>query len=245
MLNSILVAESLVESCGLSSNSRVLEIGAGLGMLTTRLAERAGSVTSFEIDRSLFEQACLVLSSHSNVRLINADAFEYDLQGQQFDVCVTSLPYSESLRFVKWLALKSPPFKCTSAIVQSEFAEKLRANPGDRSYRAVSVIAQIAFQMEQMFKVGRLEFDPPPKVESVGLRIFPNPKIRQPFFNKKKLKTIDFIFSFRGRKLSSAVRKLGSSDAQKNAISADILAFRVEKISPATYMKLLSEMVKV
>src|SRR5579862_1324605 len=96
MLMSETVADKLVEACSLSQSARVLEIGTGLGVLTSRLAEKSAFVKSFEIDEHLFETVRKSLSRYENVELLLGDAFEHELN-ERFDVCITSLPYSQSL----------------------------------------------------------------------------------------------------------------------------------------------------
>jgi 16S rRNA (adenine1518-N6/adenine1519-N6)-dimethyltransferase len=238
MLASSVVAERLVESCGLSSESRVLEIGTGHGMLTEKIATRSKFVESFEIDPELYKEIRSSLETFGNVKLICGDAFSYDFSGQKFDVCVTSLPYSQSLRFIRWLALRSDLFGKSVAIVQSEFADKLASPPGMRSFRAVSVIAQINFDIECLFDVGKEEFVPQPLVESRAIKLVPRNNDIQPFFNEKRLRILDFVFSFRGRKLSSAVKKLNPKGFEISIPNA-ILSTRIEGISPSEYKAII------
>jgi len=239
MLVSSLVADRFLDSCNLGRENRILEIGTGRGTITKILAERVAFVESFEIDRKLFETAMELLSPHRNVKLICADAFDYDLTGERFDGCVTSLPYSMSLRFLKWLARRSGQFSMTSAIVQTEFAKKLAAVPGEPSFRAVSVMAQISFKVELGFKIGRKAFSPPPKVESRVVHFTPNYDLELPFFDERKIRILDFIFSFRGRHLSSALKKL-FPDKKIEAYPQDLLSTRVESISPEEYVKIIT-----
>ncbi len=244
MLVSTTIANQFIDSCNLGQNSRVLEIGSGRGILTQRLAEKVGFVKSFEVDRALFEATRRVVSSYKNVQLIRDDAFGYDLKNEKFDACITSLPYSESLRFIKWLALRASQFDLTAAIVQYEFARKLTANPGQPSYRAVSVLAQISFEIKIIFDVGRDCFSPPPRVESSAVHLVPDPEVSLPFFNEERIQILDFIFSFRGRHLSSALKKLLPGKNAGN-IFDDFLADRVETIAPEDYVKIVQRIEEI
>jgi len=239
MLSSNLAADKVVAACNLSPEDRVLEIGTGLGVLTGRLAEKAAFVRSFEIDSQFFVQAKELLSGCRNVEVVKGDAFEHELD-TMFDVCVTSLPYSQSLRFVRWVALNSGYFKRSVAIVQLEFADKLLSNPGTPRYRAISVVAQISFEIQKLFTIAKTEFDPPPRVVSQVLRLFPNNNLKQPFFDKNRIHVLDQLFSFRGRLLSSAVRKL-TSEGSLSYLSPKILATRVENISATEYSEILPQ----
>ncbi len=205
MLASDLAADKLVAVCNLSRGERVLEIGTGLGILTRRLAEKSAFVKSFEIDDHFYEFAKKSLSTYQNVEVVKGDAFEHELD-EVFDICVTSLPYSQSLRFVRWLALNCRFFKRSVVIVQLEFANKLVSDPGIPSYRAISVVAQISFEIQKLFPIGKTDFDPPPRVASQVLGLSLNDRLEQPFFNKNSIHVLDQLFSFRGRRLSSAVK---------------------------------------
>jgi 16S rRNA (adenine1518-N6/adenine1519-N6)-dimethyltransferase len=240
MLVSPAIAERLIGCCNLGPGSRVFEIGAGRGILTQRLAERTSLVKSFEIDRNLFEVTKKLVSNNTNVELLGRDAFQYDLKDERYDVCLTSLPYSESLHFIKWIARRAENFKVAVAIIQSEFAQKLIATPGQPNYRAISVISQIAFSVEILFSVGRASFRPPPKVESKAVRLWPILRGSQPFFDDDRIRILDFVFSFRGRLLSSALKKL-LGDIKPVALSKELLSSRVETISPESYAEMLPQ----
>ena len=238
MLVSQLVADMLVESCRLSTDMSVLEIGTGRGILTEKLVRTAKSVTSFELDTRLYEQARRKLSEYKNLQLVCDDAFDSVLAEKEFDVCVTSLPYSQSLRFLKWTAQRSKPFNSCAAIVQSEFANKLASLTRVKSYRAASVIAQISFEIVKQFSVRRSEFSPPPKVDSIALSLRPNGSWTQPFFNEKRLRLIDFIFSFRGRLFSSVLKKI-ALPIKLNSISKEFEDLRIEAITPDEYGRII------
>jgi 16S rRNA (adenine1518-N6/adenine1519-N6)-dimethyltransferase len=238
MLISNRIADRLIDSCPLTNQSRVLEIGAGHGILTRKLAERVACVQSFEIDRDLFTQTQRALSEYKNVQLVCADAFDYDLGKSNFDVCMSSLPYSESLRFIKWAALRSELFKIAIIIVQKEFADKLQSLPGSQNYRAVSVVAQLRFQIETIFDVRKEDFDPPPKVASRAIRLLPLAGQNSFFFDLKRLRMLDYLFSFRGRLLSSPLKNL-LPEEKRGPYLASVVSSRIESINPAEYAEIL------
>jgi len=239
MLISESIADRLVDASEITSEDAVLEIGAGTGMITRRLVQKAKSVISFELDEQLFDEAKTILSPR-NVDIRLGDAFK-SADEIRFDACVTSLPYSESLKFIKWLSLRSGTFRCCVAIVQSEFAQKISSESGKSSYRAVSVIAQNSFEIERLFSIQREEFDPPPTVLSEAIRLTPRKDISQPFFDAKRIAITNQLFSFRGRLLSAAIKKL----ARRNdnlAISKDLLNTRVEDLEPNEIAELVPKL---
>ena len=230
MLISEEIANRFVDAAEIVKDETVLEIGTGTGMITRRLCAIGKTVISYEIDSQVFEETRQSLSSYENLELKLGDAFDASNE-VCFDVCVTSLPYSESLRFVKWLSMRSGGFKRCLAIVQSEFAEKISSKPGSDSYRAVSVIAQDSFEIERLFPIQREKFEPPPKVLSEVVKMTPKKIPRQPFFDSKRILLVNQLFSFRGRLLSAAVRKIVKPE-RRGEIPQEFLSTRVEDLSP-------------
>ena len=236
-LSSAITAEEIVRRASIKSSDTVLEIGTGTCALTKHIAENSSKVITYEIDQELFKKAKGQLLDFPCVNVRLGDAFkDYDLD---FDVCVTSLPYSRSLDFIHWLSLRSGGFRTTVAIVQSDFAAKLLSLPGERNYRAVSVVSQIAFESEVLMDLGPEYFRPSPKVHSEVIRLTPNQKIHQPFFTEKRIRALRYLFSFRGRLLRNALRSMKSRNLDFSGMSEEMLSRRIEKIAPIEYIPIL------
>lgn len=188
----------MVSLAEINQNDRVIEIGAGRGSLTMELCRTKANVVSFEIDRDLFSELKDSFNGVSNLQLINADAFESD---PEFDVLVANLPYSRSEEFVEWLATKI--FRRAVVMLQTDFVDKLLSLSG-RTYRAVSVIAQHAFSIRKVAEVPKALFKPPPKVSSTII-IIERKNIK---LTKSDLQKVKYLWSFRGKTLSSAVKAI-------------------------------------
>ncbi|MDA4129341.1 MAG: 16S rRNA (adenine(1518)-N(6)/adenine(1519)-N(6))-dimethyltransferase RsmA [Thaumarchaeota archaeon] len=230
-------ADQIVDSSELLPEDVVLEIGTGTGTLTKRLAQRVKRVISYEVDPRLFEEACLDLLKFRNVELVYGDAFKKE-NDSAFNVCVTNLPYSQSLTFVKWLSRRPSRFRLAVATLQSEFAQKLLSAPGENSYKAVSVMAQLSFDLNRLFSIGPEAFHPKPKVNSEIVKFYPKTDIPWPFMDQRKITLLNFLFSFRGRFLNSAVKKLAERTSPITLSNA-ILSKRVEELSPAEFVLIL------
>lgn len=212
----------------------VFEIGTGTGVLTERIALKARSVVSFEIDSLIFETAKARLSKFGNVKLEAGDAFSYSYK-DKFDLCVSSLPYSRSLEFVEWIAKRAETFRCAVVLVQKEFAEKILASRGSSNYRAVSVICQSCFSIEKLETVDRGAFDPPPNVLSCIIRLTPRKGVVRPCLGSSQITLIKNVFSFRGRVIRAALKKIGLLEQYPGAFTEDFLTMRVEKLRPADF----------
>ncbi len=193
-------------------------------------------IVSCEKDHALYQEARQFLAPYHNVELLEGNAFRMG-QIPKFDVCITSLPYSQSLEFIGWLATRAGTFRCASALLQEEFAKKLVARPPSSIYRPVSVVAQLSFKIQEKLKVPRESFVPPPKVNSVILSFETNEELRQPFFTKERLLRLKTIFSFRGRLLRNAFQ-----EPDRRKISGELIRKRVEELEPMEFSALLRSM---
>jgi 18S rRNA (adenine1779-N6/adenine1780-N6)-dimethyltransferase len=105
----------------------------------------------------------------SKLQVIQGDAIR--TRWPFFDVCVANVPYQISSALVFKLLSHRPMFRCAVLMFQEEFALRLTARPGEALYCRLSVNTQLLAKVDQLLKVGRNNFRPPPKVESRVVRI--------------------------------------------------------------------------
>jgi 16S rRNA A1518/A1519 N6-dimethyltransferase RsmA/KsgA/DIM1 with predicted DNA glycosylase/AP lyase activity len=223
LLTSTGVADELIAAAELMSDDVVLEIGTGTGFLTRKISPLVAKVVSFEVDQSLLSRGdAKQLQQLRNVEVRVEDPFDKKTKTPDFDVCLSTLPYSRSRDFVEWLAKLKCGFRKVAIIVQNEFAQKLIARPGNDSYRAISAIAQISFEIELKALVARSAFVPPPKVISRIVTLVPKGPF--PIFNEAKLWKIHDLFSRR--------RKLVSSELKVRNLSSTFAGRRIEGLEP-------------
>ncbi|TBR10471.1 MAG: ribose ABC transporter permease [Candidatus Nitrosotenuis sp.] len=199
-LQSQTVAKSIVESAQITKNDTVLEIGTGRGILTPLLCEHAKSVISVEADGELYSDAQEQFSNLSNLKLVHGDGFRTDAD---FSIFVSNLPYSQSRKAIEWLAQKK--FLRAVIMVQKEFSDKLFSE-SSHEMRSVSVVANHAFDMEQVIQVGKANFSPPPRVDSVVLRLK-----HKNVVSKELIKTVNHLFSYRRKTLGNILKQFGQT----------------------------------
>ncbi len=228
----------MIAYAGIQKTDSVFEIGTGAGILTERIACVARSVLSFEIDKRIFEVAKARISKFKNVRLKLGDAFSYSHRAH-FDLCLSSLPYSRSLEFAEWMAERGGTLRTTVVIVQKEFAEKLLAVPGSSNYRAVSAISQYCFAIEKLETVESSAFIPPPSVLSCIIRLTPRKHTEHTNLTPRQIALIKKIFSFRGRMVRPALKKMGVLESYPE-LAESFLAKRVQELAPSDFGRIVA-----
>jgi 16S rRNA (adenine1518-N6/adenine1519-N6)-dimethyltransferase len=165
--------DAILRDAALDPGDVVLEVGAGEGVLTERLAEAAERVHVVEIDRGL-EPALESVSFLPNVELHWADAVKVDLAALRPapTAVVANLPYAVATPVLLRTIEELPSVGRWTVMVQREIADRLRAAPGSRVYGAPSALAQLACEVKLLRTVDPAVFRPRPRVESaiLGLR---------------------------------------------------------------------------
>lgn len=164
--------DAIVRDAGLSPADVVLEVGAGEGVLSERLAAVAAHLHSVEIDRGL-EPALAALAARPNVSLHWGDAMKMDLGALEPapTAMVANLPYSVATPLILRTIEQLPSLRTWTVMVQREIADRLRAAPGGRIYGSPSVLVQLACEVELLRAVDPAVFRPRPRVDSAILRL--------------------------------------------------------------------------
>lgn len=164
--------DAIVRDAELEPADVVLEVGAGEGVLSERLAAAAAHLHTVEIDRGL-EPALAALAARPNVSLHWGDAMKLDLGGFEPapTAMVANLPYAVATPLILRTIEELPGVRRWTVMVQREIADRLRAAPGSRTYGSPSVVAQLACGVELVRTVDPAVFKPRPRVESAILRL--------------------------------------------------------------------------
>jgi 16S rRNA (adenine1518-N6/adenine1519-N6)-dimethyltransferase len=165
--------DAIVRDASPAADDVVLEVGAGEGVLTERLAAVTAHVHTVELDRGL-APALQAVAALPNVSLHWGDAMRLDLAGFKPapTAVVSNLPYSIATPLIIRTIEELPSVQRWTVMVQREIAERLGARPGGREYGAATVLVQLACETRILRAVNRSVFRPPPRVDSavIGLR---------------------------------------------------------------------------
>jgi 16S rRNA (adenine1518-N6/adenine1519-N6)-dimethyltransferase len=170
------VPQRIAEEAGVDETCGVLEIGPGIGPLTSELAKRAGKVVSIELDKSLLPVLAETMAPYPNVEIVPGDAMKLDLnalveekfQGLTPIVCA-NLPYNITTPILEKL-IQTPAIQTITVLIQKEVAQRLSVAQGDSDGGSFSLFLQYYMETEYLFDVPREKFLPAPKVTSAVLR---------------------------------------------------------------------------
>lgn len=158
------ILQSIADEAGLSKDDAVLEIGPGLGTLTSELLRQAGKVVAVEYDKELAQKLPGQFPG-TNLQVIHGDILQFDLSSLPSGYkVVANVPYYITSKIVQRLVTAKNQPSTIVLLVQKEVAERLAAEPGDMSILAIS--AQAYAEVRLGGSVPAEMFTPPPKVDS-------------------------------------------------------------------------------
>jgi 16S rRNA (adenine1518-N6/adenine1519-N6)-dimethyltransferase len=210
----------------------VLEVGPGLGILTTYLADRVRQVYAVELDASLGPRLTERLAGRPNVELRFGDALKLDLA----DVApgatklVANLPYNIATPLIVESLDGLPHIEAWCVMVQREVADRLFARPSTKAYGAVSVLVQLVTERTGFHPVSRTVFRPRPNVDS-ALVAFRRTGLPADFAHVKGI--VEAAFAHRRKKLANSLELAGV-----DAAGATIPDVRAEELTPADFLEL-------
>lgn len=184
----------LIETAAPNENDVILEIGTGMGSLTSMLADHAAHVVTVEIDARLHQMAAEELESYGNITLLLQDALRNKnniadsvldevrkhvaaAPGRQFKLAA-NLPYNIATPILSNLLTSDPTPVSLTATIQKELADRMIAPPGVKDYSALSIWMQSLCDMHIARILPPQVFWPRPRVHSAIIHIIPNPAKR-------------------------------------------------------------------
>jgi 16S rRNA (adenine1518-N6/adenine1519-N6)-dimethyltransferase len=218
----------------------VLEIGPGLGVLTRRLAERAGHVHTVELDRSL-EPQLAELAARVDVDLHWGDALQLDLAALDPapTKLVANLPYNVATPLVAESLDGLPSLRLWTVMVQREVADRFFAAPSTKAYGAVSVLLQLAAERTGFHPVARTVFRPPPNVDS-ALVAFRRTQLPDDFARIRQV--VEGSFAHRRKTLPNSLALAGLASREEAAAALASLGrapeTRAEALEPREFVDL-------
>ncbi|HEV2857893.1 MAG TPA: 16S rRNA (adenine(1518)-N(6)/adenine(1519)-N(6))-dimethyltransferase RsmA [Solirubrobacterales bacterium] len=235
--------DAIVRDAELATDDVVLEVGAGEGVLSERLAPVAAHLHTVEIDRGL-APALERIAALPNVELHWGDAMKLDLTEfrPQSTAMVANLPYSVATSLILRTIEEVPSLRRWTVMVQREIADRLRAGPGSRTYGSPSAVAQLACEVELVRPVDPAVFKPRPRVDSAILRL----RRRGPGADSKTRELIRAAFAHRRKSLARSLEhaRPGSLAPARSALAELGLPedARAEALAPEQFAALSAKL---
>ncbi len=232
-----MVNEAIADSeAEYASGRSAVELGPGLGVLTSKLCAKAKGVVAVERDERLYD----ILSEElkcDNLKLVNGDFFKQpDSIFKGCEIMVSNIPYNLSSKTISWLSKhKMEALLC----VQEEFAEHMLAKPNTKKYSKLSVTTSLMFSAYQMMRVPRNNFYPVPNVDS--MLVYLKPKAKE--ISSKTIQLISLVMEHKKKSLRNAFidsrKALGISQAMATDIaeSLKLKDSRVFKLDPGQILE--------
>ncbi|MBR1532786.1 MAG: 16S rRNA (adenine(1518)-N(6)/adenine(1519)-N(6))-dimethyltransferase RsmA [Ruminococcus sp.] len=236
-------------------NMGVLEIGPGVGVLTNELCARAKKVVAVELDKRLIPVLSETLGEYDNLKVINADVMELDLNaliaeefpGMRVAVCA-NLPYYITSPILMKLLEDRLPVETITVMVQKEAALRLCAEEGTRDSSAITAAVRYYAEPELLFHVSAGSFMPAPKVDSAVIRLTLREPEYKPMDEKLMFRIIKAAFAQRRKTVLNAIASgmsLDKSELSGILEEAGVApTARAEKLTLRDYARIADVMTK-
>lgn len=225
------ILDQIIIAAELDNTERILEIGPGTGNLTTRLLSQVAALVSVEIDRDLCKKLVHNYGDRHNFLLLQDDFLKLDLDStlenftkfQNPNKVVANIPYNITGPIIEKLLGKiatpaTQHYESIVLLVQKEVGERLVAVPGSKAYGALSIRVQYLASCELVCDVPARSFYPPPKVDSVVIRLRPR-AVENPAHNPRQLELLIRLgFASRRKMLRNNLKSLINIDDLTNLL---------------------------
>jgi len=239
----------IVAAAACTADDVVVEIGAGLGTLTAALATAEpppARVIALERDADMLRVLAAELADVPRVSVTPADAAAFDFAAASRDagrplVVVGNLPYQIASALVVGLVEARGAIARAVVMVQREFAQRVVAPPGSRTYGRLSVTVQQHAEARILFHVPPGAFHPPPNVTSSVMRLVPRAAPLAPVRDEALFaEVVKQAFSTRRKMLRRALEPAFGDVAVARALAAASIdeTLRAERLSVADFARL-------
>jgi len=225
----------------------VLEVGPGLGVLTTFLADRVAHVHAVELDRSLDAPLREALAGRANVELVFGDALALDLAALDPapGKLVSNLPYNVATPLVVESLRALPTVGSWCVMVQREVADRFFAEPGTKAYGAVSVLIRLNTRRTGFHPVSRTVFRPPPNVDSALVAF---ERVQGPERPDELARVVSGGFAHRRKTLANSLALSGVTTREHAAAALTELGHvanvRAEALAPPEFVELTERLLR-
>lgn len=245
------IIDDIVKVANVNEDDLIIEIGPGLGSLTSKLADNAKKVVAIELDQNMIEILKERFSLYKNVEIIHGDIMKVDLKeiiGEEKNVkIVANLPYYITTPIVMKLLEENLKMKSITVMVQKEVGERFCAIPSGKEYGAITVSINYYSDPKIVLDVPKDNFNPIPEVDSCVVQL----KLKKNHIELKDKKLffrlIKIAFSQRRKNIGNSLTGIGMTKQEVKemleALSLDI-NLRAENLSINQYAQIANYIAK-
>lgn len=169
------ILPEILKAAEIKKDEVIIEVGPGLGILTSALLDKGAKVWAIEKDFELIETLKKALGHHKNLKIIHQDALFFDLSTLKKYKVVANLPFNIASPLIrKFLESANQP-ELMVVMMQKEVAEKIVAQPGNSERGILTLAVEFYADAEIITDVPKISFRPQPKVDAAVIKIKPYP----------------------------------------------------------------------
>lgn len=244
------IVTKIINAAEIDEETIVIEIGAGSGILTKALADKAEHVIAYEIDKTLEPLLEKNIKDRKNITLIYDDFLKRDvwsdLKSYKYDklMLVSNLPYYITTPIIKKIISDNLNIAKIIIMIQKEVAERLSALPNTKEYNSLSIFIDYYYVVQKLFIVGRNSFVPSPKVDSAVISLTKREKTKVPVVDEKIFfKLIRDSFRFKRKTIKNNLREYNLNIVEKVLLKNNYsLSSRAEEIPIEAYAEIANNL---
>lgn len=207
------IINTIIKIINIQKNQKIIEIGPGLGALTTHIINIVDYLIVIEQDSNLANRL-FQISNKKNYKIINqnvlmTDFFHLAQQAKQKLRLIGNLPYHISTKLIIYLLKYINVIHDMHFMFQKEVAKRFLANPNSKEYGSLSIIMQYYYKMVPLLNIPMTAFIPIPKVESTMIKLSPHKHSPYPAINIRQLSLLTKLaFSQRRKFIKNSLSTL-------------------------------------
>lgn len=243
------IISRIINGADISTDDIVLEIGPGQGALTRMLIKKAEKVICVELDNRLIPILHKRFDTCKNIEIIHADILDVDLntlisrERKRKAKIIGNLPYYITTPIIMHVLETEAPIESITIMTQKEVAERILAEPGSKTYGALSVAVQYRCDVKHITDVSRDAFKPVPNVDSAVINMTVRQKNKYKPKNEALFKTcVRTAFALRRKQLKNGLASMPNftkEEVQDALLNANIdERRRAETLSISDFIRL-------
>ena len=234
------IAKMIADTVDAYPDAPILEVGPGMGVMTQFLVDKPREIKVVEIDR----ESVAYLNEHFprlRENIIGGDFLCMPLDkvfgGRSF-VLTGNYPYDISSQIFFKMIENKELIPCCTGMIQREVALRIVSEPGNKAYGILSVLIQAWYDVEYLFTVDEMVFNPPPKVKSAVIRMTRNNVTQLGCDEKLFKRVVKTVFNQRRKMLRVSLKQILNIPTSDSFYQHEIMTKRPEQLSVADFIRL-------